>query len=115
MTCSNFKMEDAEWSPERFRRWAASIGPHTEGLIVAILASRPHPEQGFRTCLGVLGLYRAISAAQAEAVSARAVEIGGLTCKSIGALITGYKTPRHSAEPAAVGEHANLRGPGYFH
>ena len=105
----------AEWSPERFRRWAASIGPHTEGLIVAILASRPHPEQGFRTCLGVLGLYRAISAAQAEAVSARAVEIGGLTCKSIGALITGYKTPRHSAEPAAVGEHANLRGPGYFH
>ena len=105
----------AEWSPERFRRWAASIGPHTEGLIVAILASRPHPEQGFRTCLGVLGLYRAISAAQAEAVSARAVEIGGLTCKSIGALITSYKTPRHSAEPAAVGEHANLRGPGYFH
>lgn len=35
--------------------------------------------------------------------------------QSIGALITSYKIPRHSAEPAAVGEHANLRGPGYFH
>jgi transposase len=105
----------AEWSPERFQRWGATIGPHTEGLIIAILANRPHPEQGFRTCLGVLKLYRAISSMQAEAVSARAVEIGGLTCKSISALISTYKTPRHSAEPAAVGEHANLRGKTYFH
>jgi len=47
----------AEWTPDRFRRWAASIGPETEGLITAILASRPHPEQGFRTCLGILRLY----------------------------------------------------------
>ncbi len=39
----------AEWTPERFRRWGASIGPQTEGLVTAILASRPHPEQGFRT------------------------------------------------------------------
>ncbi|WP_261334119.1 Mu transposase domain-containing protein [Rhizobium leguminosarum] len=33
----------AEWTPERFRRWGASIGPQTAGLIVAILSSRPHP------------------------------------------------------------------------
>jgi hypothetical protein len=37
---------NAEWTPERFRRWGASVGPHTEGLITAILASRP---QGDRT------------------------------------------------------------------
>lgn len=37
----------ADWSPERFRRWARSIGPQTERLIIAILASRPHPEQSF--------------------------------------------------------------------
>ena len=42
----------AEWTPDRFRRWAGKIGPNTEGLISAVLASRPHPEQGFRTCLG---------------------------------------------------------------
>jgi transposase len=69
----------AEWTPARFRRWAASIGPQTEGLIIAILASRPHPEQGFRTCLGVLRLYRDLRRERAEAVSARALEIGGLT------------------------------------
>jgi len=105
----------AEWSPERFQRWGASIGPQTEGLMIAILSSRPHPEQGFRTCLGVLNLYREIDTQKAEAVSTRAVEIGGLNCKSITALIKTYKAPRHSDESAAVGEHANLRGPSYFH
>jgi hypothetical protein len=60
----------AEWTPERFRRWAASVGPQTEALIAAILANRPHPEQGFRTCLGVLRLFREIDHARAEMVSA---------------------------------------------
>ncbi|OMQ41718.1 IS21 family transposase [Ensifer sp. 1H6] len=105
----------AEWTPERFRRWGASIGPQTEGLVVAILASRPHPEQGFRTCLGILRLYRDITRDRAEAVSARAVEIGGLTCKTITSLIATHKSARQSTEPAAVMEHVNLRGPGYFH
>ena len=105
----------AEWTPARFRRWAASIGPHTEGLIVAILASRPHPEQGFRTCLGILRLYRDLHRERAEAVSARAFEIGGLTCKSIAALIANHKTARPAAGPGAIIDHANLRGPGYFH
>jgi transposase len=44
----------AEWTPDRFRRWAGKIGPNTEGLISAALASPPHPEQGFRTCLAQL-------------------------------------------------------------
>lgn len=44
----------ADWTPDRFRRWGRSIGPHTEGLVIAILANKPHPEQGFRSCLGVL-------------------------------------------------------------
>ena len=39
----------AEWTPERFRRWARAIGPNTEGLVIAVLSARPHPEQGFRT------------------------------------------------------------------
>src|SRR3974390_2124019 len=52
----------AEWTPDRFRRWAGKIGPSTEGLIAAVLASRPHPEQGFRTCLGILKLYRGVDA-----------------------------------------------------
>lgn len=110
----------AEWTPERFRRWDATIGPSTEGLILAILAARPHPEQGFRTCLGVLRLYRDIDKARAEAVSARAVAIGGLNYKSIASLLRLSAKADPSSrpargQPAAVTIHANLRGPGYFH
>ena len=106
----------ADWTPQRFRRWAASVGPETEGLIATILASRPHPEQGFRTCLGVLRLYRGVEPARAEAVSARAVAIGGLTYKSIASILANRSAAKPATtEPAAIADHANLRGPGYFH
>jgi transposase len=105
----------AEWTPDRFRRWGASIGPNTEALIAAILANRPHPEQGFRTCLGILRLYRDLAPAQAEAVSARAVQIGALTYKSVASILANRLAAAPATDRAPVGDHANLRGPGYFH
>lgn len=106
----------AAWTPERFQRWAATIGPHTEGLVVAILASRRHPEQGFRTCLGLFKLYRGVDGPHAEAVSARAIEIGALNCKTIAALLA-RKSPgaARSETPSTLFDHVNLRGPGYYH
>jgi len=107
----------AAWTPDRFRRWAATIGPHTEGLIVAVLAARRHPDQGFRTCLGVLKLYRGVEAAKAEAVSARALEIGAFNCKSVAALLAGKSRASGARDgaPATLLDHENLRGPGYYH
>ena len=52
-----------------------------------MLASRPHPEQGFRTCLGILRSYRGLDPVRLEAVSARAVELGVLNCKSVASLL----------------------------
>ena len=106
----------AEWTPERVQRWARAIGPHTEGLILAVLASRPHPEQGLRTCLGVRRLYRGLDPARAEAVSARAVAIGALTSKSI-ASILAHNLDRAPPQPegAPVIDHPNVRGSRYFH
>jgi transposase len=107
----------AEWTPERFQRWGRTLGPNTEGLIIAILAHRPHPEQGFRTCLGVMRLLRGLDPARAERVAARAVEIGALNYKSI-ASILAHNLDRRPAAPAGgdgVIVHANIRGPRYFH
>ncbi len=108
----------AEWTPARFERWARAIGPHTEALVIAVLTYRPHPEQGFRTCLGVLRLFRGIAPARAEAVAARALAIGAFTSKSIASLLKN-NLDRASAhadpENNNVIEHKNLRGPGYFH
>src|SRR3954452_3087798 len=106
----------ADWTPDRFRRWAASVGPSTGALVTAVLAHRPHPEQGFRTCLGILRLFRGLEAGRAEAVSARALQIGALTCKSVASILANRSGRRSdTGEPAAVVDHANLRGPGYFH
>ena len=116
-TCPVLTLRYADWTPERFRRWAASVGPQTEGLITAILARRPHPEQGFRTCLGVLRLLRDLEPSRAEAVSGRALQIGAFTYKSIASILANRLAaqPTHTTEPTALLEHANLRGPGYFH
>lgn len=106
----------AEWTPERFRRWAAKIGPNTEGLVTAVLANRPHPEQGFRTCLGILRLYRGIDPARAEAISARALDIGALTYKSVASILT-HKLDSAAPSirtPATLFDHQNLRGSRYF-
>jgi transposase len=105
----------AEWTPDRFRRWGRSIGPNTEGLVLAILANRPHPEQGFRTCLGVLRLFKDIDPERAEMIAARAVAVSALTYKSIASIIVN-KLERSSRDTEdAIIEHPNLRGPGYFH
>ncbi len=111
----------AEWSPERFRRWAKTIGPNTEGLVIAVLANRPHPEQGFRTCLGILQIYRGIDPARAENVSARALEIGALNYRSVASILannldkTSSRQTR-SDEPSGMSlfDHQNIRGPRYF-
>ena len=105
----------AEWTPDRFRRWGRSIGPNAEGLVSAILANRPHPEQGFRTCLGVLRLFKDLEPQRAELVAARALAIGALTYKSIASIIANKLDRRSRAADDTVIDHPNLRGPGYFH
>jgi transposase len=107
----------AEWNPERFQRQARGIGPNTEALIIALLARRPHPEQGFRTCLGVLRLFRGLDAVRAEAVSRRAVEIGALSYASVASILE-HRLDRQASPQAADGTpilHANIRGSRYYH
>ena len=104
-----------EWTPERLVRWASTIGPFTAALVDKILHSRPHPEQGFRTCLGVLRLFKDIDPERAELIAARAVAVSALTYKSIASIIAN-KLERSSRDTEdAIIEHPNLRGPGYFH
>jgi transposase len=111
----------AEWSPERFRRWATTIGPNTEALVIAILAHRPHPEQGFRTCLGILRLFRGIERARAESISAHALEIGAFNYRSVASILANNidkaaarKSRADEAVAPALFDHQNIRGPRYF-
>ena len=64
------------WTPERFTRWAENIGPNTGALITTVLGSRRHPQQAFRSCLGILRLAKSYGDARLEAAARRALAIG---------------------------------------
>jgi transposase len=107
----------AAWSAERFRCEARALGPQTEALILAILASRRHPEQAFRVCLGILKLFRGANRDRAEAACARALEIGALSYQSLVSILDNNldRQPlRRSADGAPL-DHPNIRGSRYYH
>jgi transposase len=64
-----------EWTPSRIVSWAASLGPETAKLASAILEERRHPEQGYRSCLGILRLSKRCGAERLEAACARAASL----------------------------------------
>jgi transposase len=107
----------AEWSAEHFLSRARQFGPSTEALIAAILADRRHPEQGYRSCQGVLKLFRGANGERAEAVSARALAIGALGGRSIASILENNldRQPAAPTAEAAPLMHANIRGSRYFH
>ena len=108
----------AGWTIERITRDAAAIGPTVEALCALILERRPHPEQGFRACLGILKLERSVGAARLDAAAGRAIEIGALTYGSVKSILDNkleqQPTERHTADLMPI-HHPNIRGSGYFH
>jgi transposase len=108
----------ADWTIDRIRRDAASIGSSTATLCELILERRPHPEQGFRACLGILRLERAFGRDRLEAATAYALEINALTYRSVRSILD-HKLDRQAAnKPSADGApimiHPNIRGSGYY-
>ncbi|MDD2201354.1 MAG: IS21 family transposase [Firmicutes bacterium] len=105
-----------EWTPERMIRWAESVGPNTGKLVKMILERRPHPEQGYRSCLGIIRLAKAYSAERLEAAAARALALGGISYKSVKSILKNGldQVPLPDQTPQAMPAHTNVRGPGYF-
>jgi transposase len=107
----------ADWTVGRIRKDAALIGPATAALCELILERRPHPEQGFRSCLGILRLARAFGVPRLEAAATRAIEIGALTYGSVRSILD-HKLDRQPAQKPADGApilHPNIRGSRYYH
>src|SRR5262245_21099509 len=107
----------ADWTIDRIRQDAALIGANTAALCELILEHRPHPEQGFRACLGIVRLARPFGPARLEAAAARAIEIGALGYGSVRSILDngldrhGTRTPAPDAAPIL---HPNIRGPRYY-
>ena len=107
----------AEWTPERLIRWATTNGNATAQLVENILASRPHPQQGFRSCLGIMRLGKEYGQERVEAACERALAIGGTSFKSIQSILKAGLDQRplfeqHRETPPI--RHANIRGSRYY-
>jgi transposase len=107
----------AEWSPVRLIHWGASIGANTCAVVEHLLKSKPHPEQGYRACLGLLALARQYGQGRLEAASALAVKLQSPTRKSVLSILKTGRDQRPPVTPEQLDlpEHANVRGPKYYH
>lgn len=109
--------EHLEWSPSRMVRWAETIGPHTARLFERIMANQPHPESGYRGCLGIIRLAGKYSPRRVEAASERALLTGACRYKSVESILKTSldQVPLENAPPpASTPPHDNIRGSEYF-
>jgi transposase len=105
-----------EWTPSRIIKWAAKNGPNTEKLVTRVLESRPHPEQGFRSSLGIIRLAGHYTPKRLENACTRALAINGFSYKSVKSILKNNldQQPLLFPEDAASPHHHNIRGKGYY-
>jgi len=108
-----------QWTPGRLLNWALAIGPGTRDVVKWQLENRPHPEQGYRACLGLLNLAKQFTEARLEAACRRALAIGAPNRKSIKSILEAkldlhpelFAATDHTPTPP---QHGNVRGADYF-
>jgi len=109
--------DHAEWTPERIAGWAKKSGPQTVALVEAIMASKVHPQQGFKRCLGILRLGKEYTPERLERASARALRFRTLTYTSVAAILKNNldQEPLPGDEPqGSLPLHENIRGSRYY-
>jgi transposase len=110
-----------EWTPSRLISWGASIGPSTGKLVATILDERRHPEQGYRSCLGILRLAKRYGEARLEAACARALVAGARSYRHLDTMLRKgldrmpLPTARPSSTKSTSPVHPNVRGGRYYH
>jgi len=105
-----------EWTPERFLRWAAKIGPYTAGLAEKIIASRIHPQQAYRTLMGIMRLGKSYSEPRLEAACERAIAIGSTSYRSVESILKNSldRKPLQQKDESVPVRHSNIRGSHYY-
>jgi transposase len=105
-----------EWTPSRMVHWAESIGPNTAKLFERIMNDWPHPEMGYRGCLGIIRLAGKYSTQRVEAAAERALLTGACRYKSVESILKNSldQVPPSSPPPATTPPHDNIRGSEYF-
>ncbi len=110
--------EYAQWTPQRLVSWAAKSGEHVSLLAEKILAQRLHPQQGFRSVLGIMRLGKHYGDTRLDAACKRALEIGASSYKSIESILKNgldqKPLPQQDNSLYEPIEHSNIRGSQYY-
>jgi transposase len=106
-----------EWTPSRIVAWAEETGPATASLVDEIMRRKPHPEMGYRSCLGIIRLSSKFGSARMEAASRRALACGAFSYKSVKSILSAgldQIEARASENRPPIPVHENVRGPDYY-
>ncbi len=107
-----------DWTPGRLIDWARTIGPLCSQAVTHLLESKPHPEQGYRACLGIMRLARGYGSERMEAACRRALAIDTCTYKSIKSILDTkmdrQPLPGENEALPAPPRHDNIRGESYY-
>ena len=107
-----------ERTPTRLLEEAQQIGPETGRLAEAILAAKPHPEMGYRSCLGIPRLAKTYPVERMEAAAQRALLARAYSLRSLESILKTQldRVPLPADRPAAhqAVEHENIRGADYY-
>lgn len=108
-----------EWTPSRIIKWAGENGPNTQKLVTRILENRPHPEQGFRSALGIIRLGKHYTPERVEKASIRTLAIGACSYKSVKSILKNGLDRQpllfERSEDVQPPAHRNIRGRQYYH
>lgn len=106
----------ASWSSEKFIKWAGKIGTHVQEIVREILKSKPHPEQGFKSCLGILSMEKKVGKERLDKACERALEyhtFSYMTIKNI--LEKGLdRLDEKENVQLKIPIHENIRGGKYY-
>ena len=106
-----------EWSPDRLIRWGHAVGHSTGVLVQRILEAKPHPEQGYRACLGLMSLGKRYTPARLEAACFRALRSGAASYRSVKSILEHGLDAVPLEEPSTLtlpSTHQHVRGAAYF-
>lgn len=109
--------QKAQWSPTRLIGWAETFGPHAAELITKLMEERPHPEQGYRTGLGILRLGKKYGDERLEAACKRALIIGSRRVRSVRSILDAGLDKQDieaDSEPITPIAHEHVRGADYY-
>lgn len=106
----------SEWSSEKFIAWAGHIGENCKAYIVKILDKKQHPEQSYKSCLGVLHLTKKVGNTRLDKACKRASNYGAYNYNIIERILKkGWDNLDEQIEQEIeMPSHDNIRGGHYY-